>query len=115
MSPQTRIVRVNLDGSPQWGLVEDEQVYTLKNVLDGDWQRGSAIGPLESLQLLAPTVPTKIVCVGRNYPAHAAEHQAEVPKEPLIFFKPPSSVIGPDAPIVPTTSSCPAWPIRSTV
>jgi len=45
------------------------------------------------------------VCIGRNYAAHAAEHKAEVPKEPLIFFKPPSSVIGPGAPIVLTPQS----------
>ena len=44
--------------------------------------------------------PSKIVCVGRNYVAHAAEFGNEVPSEPLIFFKPPSSVIGPGDPIV---------------
>jgi 2-keto-4-pentenoate hydratase/2-oxohepta-3-ene-1,7-dioic acid hydratase in catechol pathway len=52
------------------------------------------LGPIESVQLMAPTRPTKIVCVGRNYAAHAAEHQAQVPSEPLLFLKPPSSVIG---------------------
>jgi 2-keto-4-pentenoate hydratase/2-oxohepta-3-ene-1,7-dioic acid hydratase in catechol pathway len=44
--------------------------------------------------------PSKIVCVGRNYVAHAAEFGNEVPSEPLIFLKPPSSVIGPGDPIV---------------
>src|SRR5579862_201761 len=44
--------------------------------------------------------PTKIVCVGRNYAAHARELGNEVPKEPLIFFKPPSSLIGPGDDIV---------------
>ncbi len=58
------------------------------------------MGPLEEVTLLAPVTPTKILCVGRNYPAHAAEHGAEVPPEPLLFFKPPSAIIGPDAPIV---------------
>ncbi len=38
--------------------------------------------------------PTKIVCVGRNYAAHARELGNEVPKQPLLFFKPPSSLIG---------------------
>jgi 2-keto-4-pentenoate hydratase/2-oxohepta-3-ene-1,7-dioic acid hydratase in catechol pathway len=50
--------------------------------------------------LLAPVRPRKIVCVGRNYAAHAAELGNEVPKEPLIFLKPPSAIIGPDEPIV---------------
>jgi len=44
--------------------------------------------------------PSKIVCVGRNYAKHAAELGGEVPDEPLIFFKPPSSLIGEAASIV---------------
>ena len=50
--------------------------------------------PLASLQLLAPVRPSKIVCVGRNYRDHAAELGHDVPKEPLIFLKPPSSLLG---------------------
>jgi 2-keto-4-pentenoate hydratase/2-oxohepta-3-ene-1,7-dioic acid hydratase in catechol pathway len=45
---------------------------------------------------LAPVAPTKIVCVGRNYRAHASELGNEVPPEPLLFFKPPSSLLDPD-------------------
>jgi 2-keto-4-pentenoate hydratase/2-oxohepta-3-ene-1,7-dioic acid hydratase in catechol pathway len=44
--------------------------------------------------------PSKIVCVGRNYAAHAAEHGAEVPSEPILFLKPPSSLLGDREPIV---------------
>jgi 2-keto-4-pentenoate hydratase/2-oxohepta-3-ene-1,7-dioic acid hydratase in catechol pathway len=55
--------------------------------------------------LLAPVEPGKIVCVGRNYAAHAAELGNEVPKEPLIFLKPPSAIIGPGEPIVLTPQS----------
>jgi len=55
--------------------------------------------------LLAPVDPGKIVCVGRNYVAHAAEFGHEVPKEPLIFLKPPSAMIGPGEPIVLTPQS----------
>jgi 2-keto-4-pentenoate hydratase/2-oxohepta-3-ene-1,7-dioic acid hydratase in catechol pathway len=46
-----------------------------------------------SVRLLPPCAPTKIVCVGRNYPEHARELGNEVPAEPLIFLKPPSSLI----------------------
>jgi 2-keto-4-pentenoate hydratase/2-oxohepta-3-ene-1,7-dioic acid hydratase in catechol pathway len=46
-------------------------------------------------RLLAPVRPSKIVCVGRNYREHAAELGNEVPTEPLIFFKPPSSLLAP--------------------
>ncbi|HEX32681.1 MAG TPA: FAA hydrolase family protein [Candidatus Acetothermia bacterium] len=56
--------------------------------------------PVEQARLLAPCEPTKIVCVGRNYAAHAAELGNEVPQRPLLFFKPPSAVIGPNDEIV---------------
>jgi 2-keto-4-pentenoate hydratase/2-oxohepta-3-ene-1,7-dioic acid hydratase in catechol pathway len=50
--------------------------------------------------LLPPVEPSKIVCVGRNYREHAAELGHDVPKEPLIFFKPPSSLLPPGATIL---------------
>src|SRR5438270_4960126 len=46
-------------------------------------------------RLLPPVTPSKIICVGRNYRDHASEMGNEVPKEPIIFYKPPSSIIGP--------------------
>jgi 2-keto-4-pentenoate hydratase/2-oxohepta-3-ene-1,7-dioic acid hydratase in catechol pathway len=49
--------------------------------------------PLTSLSLLPPVTPSKILCVGRNYSEHAAELGNEVPKEPLLFLKPPSSLL----------------------
>lgn len=49
--------------------------------------------PLDQAALLPPVVPSKIVCVGRNYREHAAELGNEVPKEPLLFLKTPSSLI----------------------
>jgi len=52
--------------------------------------------PFAEARLLAPVRPSKIVCVGRNYREHAAELGNEVPAEPLIFFKPPSSLLAPE-------------------
>lgn len=54
----------------------------------------------EGTRLLPPVSPSKIVCVGRNYAAHAKELGNEVPAEPMIFLKPPSSLIGPGDEIV---------------
>jgi 2-keto-4-pentenoate hydratase/2-oxohepta-3-ene-1,7-dioic acid hydratase in catechol pathway len=51
--------------------------------------------PLSELSLLAPVTPSKIICVGRNYRDHAKELGNEVPSEPLLFFKPPSSLLAP--------------------
>ena len=51
--------------------------------------------PLSSAHLLAPVTPSKIVCVGRNYRDHVKELGNELPTEPLLFFKPPSSLLAP--------------------
>ncbi len=55
--------------------------------------------PLDKAKLLAPVLPTKIVCVGRNYKAHAEELGNPIPEQPLLFFKPPSSLADPGAQI----------------
>ncbi|MFL7793352.1 MAG: fumarylacetoacetate hydrolase family protein [Anaerolineae bacterium] len=102
---KARFVRTTVEGNICWGVIEGDVVYRLDGSPLGKWTRGEPIGNPENLALLAPATPTKIVCVGRNYAAHAAEHKAEVPTEPLLFFKPPSSVIGPGAPIVLTPQS----------
>ncbi len=49
---------------------------------------------LEDLQLLPPTIPSKIICVGLNYIDHAKELKMALPDHPIIFLKPPSSIIG---------------------
>jgi 2-keto-4-pentenoate hydratase/2-oxohepta-3-ene-1,7-dioic acid hydratase in catechol pathway len=72
------------------------------------WEGGAPTGehdPDEAVTLLAPVVPTKVVCVGLNYRAHIAESVTAVPggeppAEPLLFLKPPSAVVGPGAAIV---------------
>lgn len=56
--------------------------------------------PLDDVRLLPPCVPTKIICVGRNYANHAKELGNAVPEKPLLFLKPPSAVIGPEDAIV---------------
>src|SRR5882672_3122515 len=55
---------------------------------------------LDEATLLAPVRPSKIVCVGRNYREHAAELGHEIPTEPLLFFKPPSSLLAPGGTIL---------------
>jgi|SRR5215469_105416 len=56
--------------------------------------------PLDEAPLVAPVEPSKIVCVGRNYREHAAELGHDVPKQPLIFLKPPSSLLSPGGTII---------------
>ncbi|HOT90579.1 MAG TPA: fumarylacetoacetate hydrolase family protein [Anaerolineae bacterium] len=107
MTTQTlsRLVRVNDHGEAVWAVVEDEVVYRLEGSPFTNGVRSARLGTLATLTLLSPVCPTKIICVGRNYVAHAAEHGVEVPTEPLLFLKPPSSVIGPeDAIVIPALS-----------
>ena len=94
-----RIARVDLNGTPRWATIEDQQVYALEEVY-GARRRGGAIGILDHLKLLAPAEPKKIVCIGLNYAAHAAESGQTIPEEPLMFFKPPTALIGPGDDIV---------------
>jgi len=56
--------------------------------------------PLDTFTLMAPVRPSKILCVGRNYKDHAAELGNDVPREPLLFLKPPSSLLAPGGTVV---------------
>lgn len=97
-----QIVRYATPDGPRYGAIVDATVHALtREALFGPEPPlpGAAVMPLAEATLLPPVQPGKIVCVGRNYAAHAAEHQAEVPDEPMLFLKPPSALIGPGAAI----------------
>jgi 2-keto-4-pentenoate hydratase/2-oxohepta-3-ene-1,7-dioic acid hydratase in catechol pathway len=85
--------------SPRYAFVEDGKAWPLDEgqQFDGtDWSRNATSIPIEEVTLLAPVVPSKIVCVGRNYREHAAEMGNKMPDEPLLFLKAPSAVIAND-------------------
>lgn len=84
----------------RWGVIADTHVPEISGELFGEWKLSGRSYPLAEIELAVPVEPGKIVCVGRNYREHAAELGNAVPQEPLIFLKPPSSVIGPGEPIV---------------
>jgi 2-keto-4-pentenoate hydratase/2-oxohepta-3-ene-1,7-dioic acid hydratase in catechol pathway len=99
--------RFQLNGEAQYGLVESVAgrdvilriLLTAPEESDGDVEglrtRRIETIALEEAALLPPVRPSKIVCVGRNYREHAAELGNEVPAEPLLFFKPSSSLLAP--------------------
>jgi 2-keto-4-pentenoate hydratase/2-oxohepta-3-ene-1,7-dioic acid hydratase in catechol pathway len=105
-----RIARFVAGGDPQYGVVElaldGGQYPDTVSVLTGDPMAMSVKltgerKELDDVRLLAPVIPrSKIVAVGRNYAAHAAEMGNDVPETPLTFFKPNTSVIGPGEPII---------------
>jgi 2-keto-4-pentenoate hydratase/2-oxohepta-3-ene-1,7-dioic acid hydratase in catechol pathway len=91
-----RFVRYQIGSeAPRYGWLHDESVGALEGSPFGEYRRLEAEFPLSTVRLLAPVQPSKILCIGRNYIEHAIEHGAEVPSVPLLFLKPPSSVIGP--------------------
>jgi 2-keto-4-pentenoate hydratase/2-oxohepta-3-ene-1,7-dioic acid hydratase in catechol pathway len=81
------------------GAVEGDFVRPLRGTFFEDPVPTGEDVPLEAVRLLAPVLPSKVVCVGRNYALHAEEMGGDVPEEPLIFLKPSTSVTGPGDPI----------------
>lgn len=88
-----RICRFTASSGDQHGIIEDDLVYELKGTIFHP-RRGRKLGHVDEIVLLPPVTPGKIICVGRNYVEHAQERGEQVPTEPLLFLKPPSSVIG---------------------
>lgn len=81
--------------SALYGVIEGELIREMSGVPWSQWSPATRIWKRSDVRLHAPVQPGKVVCVGRNYAAHAAELGNEVPKEPLIFLKPPSAIVGP--------------------
>lgn len=90
-----RIARVARPDGPAFGVVQDGHVILMKGHPFSAFSLTDRVAPLERVRLLAPVIPSKILCVGRNYADHAAELSSDVPAEPLIFLKPATAVIGP--------------------
>ena len=106
-----RYCRFLLDDEPRYGSVEERAgepwIVSLADAPEEDLvyrlDQAHATSPsvgfepilLSAAHLLAPVTPSKIICVGRNYRDHAKELGNEVPTEPLLFFKPPSSLLAP--------------------
>ena len=95
-----RIYRIEHEGRPRFArAVSDKELVLLTAApwLDGKVTQERLT--LDGARLLAPVEPGKIVCVGRNYAAHAKELGNQVPTEPLLFLKPPSALLAPGAAI----------------
>lgn len=101
-----RVARFSLNGEPRFGIVDGPELVVLKGhpLVLGYETTGERV-PIKEVKLLAPTIPSKVVCVGKNYADHAAELGLATNDEPTIFFKPSSAIIGPgDAIVLPTQS-----------
>ena len=90
-----KVARFSNGAEPRFGIVDGPELVVLKGhpLVAGYQTTGERI-PLKEVKLLAPTIPSKIVCIGKNFADHAAEIGEEITEEPLIFFKPSSAIIG---------------------
>ena len=101
-----RIARYTTGDEPQYGVVGGTDGEEIIAAVVGDplYAGVDLTGEQVSLadvRLLAPVIPrSKVVCIGRNYVAHAEGLGHDIPKEPLVFLKPNTSVVGPGDPIV---------------
>jgi 2-keto-4-pentenoate hydratase/2-oxohepta-3-ene-1,7-dioic acid hydratase in catechol pathway len=104
MGDVVRHCRVPHGGSLSWGVVEADHVRIHAGGLFAPGETVAEI-PLAGAAMLAPVAPSKIVCVGLNYRAHAVEMGHPLPAEPVLFLKPPTACIGPGEPIVRPAAS----------
>ncbi len=94
------IARFNTGDVVKYGMVENGTIYGLKyspfSIPGSSLEHDGTRYQLDEVKLLSPCLPSKIVCLGLNYKAHAEEHNNKLPAVPRIFLKPPSAIIGPD-------------------
>jgi 2-keto-4-pentenoate hydratase/2-oxohepta-3-ene-1,7-dioic acid hydratase in catechol pathway len=96
-----KIVRYRHDGREQYGALEGDRIEPMEGELDALKKKiGTKPIALDAVRVLAPVTPSKIVAAGLNYGEFVREQKVEPPKEPLIFLKPSTAVIGPNDAIV---------------
>ena len=94
-----RLIRYRFADRISTGVLEDDTIRTIRGTFFEDPVFTGEEVPLADVRVLSPVLPSKAVCVGKNYAAHAAEFGGEVPEEPLLFLKPSTAVLGPGDPI----------------
>lgn len=95
-----RFARFHTSGRIAYGVVEGDSIEEISTTPFLPFEKTGVVHALEEARLLAPCLPSKVVGIGLNYRAHAAETGAEPPAEPMFFYKPSTSVAGPGAEIV---------------
>ena len=92
---------MNSKNEIEYGSIQEEKIQQLdRNFLDPLCKPTNTWLSFDEVTLLAPVQPSKVICVGLNYALHIKEMNHSLPEDPVIFMKPPSSVIGPDAEII---------------
>jgi 2-keto-4-pentenoate hydratase/2-oxohepta-3-ene-1,7-dioic acid hydratase in catechol pathway len=97
---EMKIVRYEAESKINWGVIEGDSVREMEGDPFGHFHLTSKVKKMGEVRLLAPCLPSKIVALGLNYRDHAEEVKLALPKEPLLFIKPSTSVIGPGEAII---------------
>jgi 2-keto-4-pentenoate hydratase/2-oxohepta-3-ene-1,7-dioic acid hydratase in catechol pathway len=87
------LARFSINGRVCWGVIHDGEVYEIKGSVFGNYKITDQSCPVDNIKILVPFRPSKIIAVGRNYKDHAKEKNVEIPIEPRIFLKAPSSLV----------------------
>jgi 2-keto-4-pentenoate hydratase/2-oxohepta-3-ene-1,7-dioic acid hydratase in catechol pathway len=101
-----RITRFLTRNKVRYGILKDDLILSLAKDPFLSFSEGSALKydsktySTAEVKLLAPCLPSKLVCLGLNYRPHAREFNQELPSVPLLFLKPSTSIIGPDEAVV---------------
>lgn len=89
-----KIARFRHENRIDFGLVEDQHLRVISGDIFGEFKPTDELIAISEVKLLTPVSPSKIVCVGQNYREHILELGVPVPKQPVVFLKPPSCLIG---------------------
>ena len=95
-----KIIRFSLGKKTSYGVLDNKTIRVIKGNPFNKLQFSGITCNLSDVKLLAPCVPSKIVCLGVNYRSHAGDFNSQIPSSPLLFLKPPSAIIGPEDKII---------------
>jgi len=90
-----RYVRYRTERGDHYGILNNATIHQISSEPWNDFEETGETVPFEQADLLAPTHPSKILCVGLNYRDHIEEMGHDMPTSPVIFTKPPSAVLPP--------------------
>ncbi len=95
-----KIVRFSKAGKIDCGILRDDRIAVIAGNIYGDWRETEETVPLSHVKLLSPVDAVSLLCIGKNYKAHADECESDLPAAPLLFIKAISSLNGPDMPVL---------------
>ncbi len=95
-----RIFRFERDGKVAYGVLEGKYLREVEGPITGEISLKDEKISLSSVKILPPVEPSKVICIAYNFPEHAEERGVDLPREPIFFLKPPSSITSHLSPVI---------------